>query len=334
MKKVLLSTLALVGLINLTNAQANVIWSQNFESLNIGSVGTDVTATTPGQGNIYLYRGAPSDYEIKDSGAPHGKTLAMYTGAGTANATDMREAAYLNGATDTSGRYIKGYFDLFTGWAGGLGKGHITLWDATPSPGVAAIAGIGYNSENQGIFGTGRLSVNGSVAYYHVDLQGATANTATWIRLGFVYDKTNGQINWITPNGTYNMNSNTSVTYHPNLNPVEANATAQVNPQNFGINDFEFDNIHIEYSNSSVLNLEETPIKATGVMVYPNPTTDVVKITAKSKVDAVEVFDLSGKKIAAEVKNNEVDVRSYAPGTYLINVITKDGKTMTKFIKN
>lgn len=334
MKKVILSTLALVGLVSLVNAQAttppNVAWSENFENFTLGSVGNDFTAATPGQGAIYMLNGTATDYQIEDN-APNGKGLVIMTGAGSAN-TDTRYAIHGNDATDTSGNYIKGTFDLYTGWGGGLGKGHITLFDPSTS-GVAAIAGIGYNSETKGIFGTGRISNNGTVGYYHVSLTGANTTDTTWVKLGFVYNKSTGQIDWVTPQGTYNMNSNPAVTYHPNLVLEDIYIMGQGNPGNFGPNDFTFDNIHIEYSNTATLNLEDTVVKATGVKVYPNPTVDVLKITAKSKVDAVEIFDISGKKIDATVKNNEVDVRSYAPGTYMINVITKDGKTMTKFIK-
>lgn len=329
MKKVLLSLAMLVGVATQVNAQ--VILDQNFDAMNPGNLSSDTTGNTPGQGDLYTINGADYDYQIVSLDPNYGNSLWVMTGDGYNAQTgiDNRVVLYENQLyPDATSTYVKGYFDLYTGSAGGLGKAHITLFDNQ-----GAIAGIGYDNETKLIIGTGMISVNGSAGYYHVDLSNSHVTDQTWVRLAFVYNMSTGQIDWIAPNGSYNLNNNAAVSYVPNLDPWDVRFYAQAKPNNFGNSDFVIDNVHIEYSSNNVLNLEDAPIKATGVKVYPNPTADILKITAKSKVDAIEIYDMSGKKIEAQLKDNEVNVESFVPGTYMIYVITKDGKTLTKFIK-
>jgi len=44
-------------------------------------------------------------------------------------------------------------------------------------------------------------------------------------------------------------------------------------------------------------------------------------------------FSITGKKINVKLENDKVDVRSLPAGIYLINVETKDGISIEKFIK-
>lgn len=329
MKRILLSLCLLAGIYQ---ANAQVIWSQNFDSFAQGDLSATTDGSAPGQGGIYALNGTPGDFQIMDFGTPHNNILYIFTGPSysSTSSDNNRYVIYDDVPAPAAGNtYIKGSFDIYTGNAGGLGKGHLTLFSDT-----SAIAGIGYNNETKVLIGTGYMSLNGSAGYWHVTLTGSNVSDATWIRVGFVYNRTTGQIDWVTPFGTYNMNNNATHIYYPNLLPEEAYIVAQTNANNFGSSDFAFDNINVEYSNDATLNLNETPTRVTGVKVYPNPTTDILKISAKSKVDAIEIYDMSGKKVEAQLRDNEVNVESLTPGTYLIYVITKDGKTLTKFIKN
>ncbi len=66
--------------------------------------------------------------------------------------------------------------------------------------------------------------------------------------------------------------------------------------------------------------------------ISPNPTSDYLNIKGE-KIEKIEIFDLSGKKVQAKVDGNRVDVRNLSSGSYLINIETKDGKRTEKFIK-
>ena len=67
--------------------------------------------------------------------------------------------------------------------------------------------------------------------------------------------------------------------------------------------------------------------------IYPNPTKDILNIKSDSKINAVSVVDLTGRKVNVKLDGDKVDVKSLPAGTYLINIETKDGTSTEKFIK-
>lgn len=67
--------------------------------------------------------------------------------------------------------------------------------------------------------------------------------------------------------------------------------------------------------------------------VYPNPATDVLNVDSASKISSVQIFDMSGKKVAAELVGNKVDVKNLAKGSYVIKIQDQDGTSTQKFIK-
>ena len=68
-------------------------------------------------------------------------------------------------------------------------------------------------------------------------------------------------------------------------------------------------------------------------MISPNPTTDILNIKTESKINAVSVVDMTGRKVNVKLQGNQVDVRELPVGNYLINIETKDGISTEKFIK-
>ena len=69
------------------------------------------------------------------------------------------------------------------------------------------------------------------------------------------------------------------------------------------------------------------------VAIYPNPTTDYLKISSDSSVKSVVIFDISGRKVTAELVGNTVDVQKLVKGSYLIKITDGSGTTTQKFIK-
>ncbi|ALR30473.1 MULTISPECIES: T9SS-dependent choice-of-anchor J family protein [Chryseobacterium] len=88
----------------------------------------------------------------------------------------------------------------------------------------------------------------------------------------------------------------------------------------------------VKVTSSSVLATSETQNKAqTGI--YPNPATDFISIKSKSEIISTEVYDATGRKVGSQLKSDKVDVRNLLPGSYILNINTKEGKTSSKFIK-
>ncbi|WP_027381571.1 T9SS type A sorting domain-containing protein [Chryseobacterium daeguense] len=90
----------------------------------------------------------------------------------------------------------------------------------------------------------------------------------------------------------------------------------------------------IAINNETVLAVQEN-VELTNkeITIYPNPTTEVINIKSSSKIKGIEVFDISGRKMNAELKGDKVDVRDLPVGSYLLNVLTEGRNYSEKFIK-
>ncbi|MEG0925309.1 T9SS-dependent choice-of-anchor J family protein [Chryseobacterium sp.] len=95
----------------------------------------------------------------------------------------------------------------------------------------------------------------------------------------------------------------------------------------FGVDDFKVT------TTGTLATSEVSKTSASAISVYPNPTTDVLNINSKEKVNNIEIYDISGRKVPAELNGDKVNVRNLNPGSYIINIETKAGKTTDKFIK-
>ena len=75
--------------------------------------------------------------------------------------------------------------------------------------------------------------------------------------------------------------------------------------------------------------------KISMITLYPNPTSDYLKIKSERKINNVQIFDMSGKLlISSKINDSKVDVSKLTNGLYLINLITESGVINSKFIKN
>lgn len=99
-----------------------------------------------------------------------------------------------------------------------------------------------------------------------------------------------------------------------------------------------------EQSNSGTMGLlYQTVLQVLGVSelekdnvkIYPNPTADFiyVKLNSKSKIEDIEVYDLSGKLVIKTKLNSEkIDLKNLPLGTYMIVFKNSDIKPI-KIIK-
>jgi len=71
--------------------------------------------------------------------------------------------------------------------------------------------------------------------------------------------------------------------------------------------------------------------------IYPNPVMDELRIIDyELQIDEIKVFDISGKEIIQNSKfkiQNSLDVTCLAPGTYILEITSKENKSYKKFIK-
>ncbi len=69
--------------------------------------------------------------------------------------------------------------------------------------------------------------------------------------------------------------------------------------------------------------------------LYPNPTSDVLNISSKNGLNTSEIriADMTGKVVRTQKNATTINVSDLASGTYLIDIVTKEGKASSKFIK-
>ena len=65
--------------------------------------------------------------------------------------------------------------------------------------------------------------------------------------------------------------------------------------------------------------------------IYPNPTTNEVTIESNSKIDKVEVYDLTGKKIMQN-KTNKIYLEVFPKGVYILKIYPEKGLPIEKKI--
>lgn len=86
---------------------------------------------------------------------------------------------------------------------------------------------------------------------------------------------------------------------------------------------------------ASSLGVTEDYLSTTSVIVYPNPTSDILFITSENMdIEILTVYSISGKKIIEQTnKTNLIDVSSLSKGMYFLEVVSEKEKGFQKFIK-
>lgn len=69
-----------------------------------------------------------------------------------------------------------------------------------------------------------------------------------------------------------------------------------------------------------------------GVKIYPNPTSDFIKVTNADKVNAIRIFDMNGR-LVKQTTSTEIDVRDLSAGQYMLNIHKGKEIVSRKFIK-
>ena len=74
-------------------------------------------------------------------------------------------------------------------------------------------------------------------------------------------------------------------------------------------------------------------VTTSNLFVYPTETTDMVYVTSPTLVKSISVYNLQGKLIKAEYNNSQISLGVLSKGIYLLEVISQDGRSINKIIK-
>jgi hypothetical protein len=90
------------------------------------------------------------------------------------------------------------------------------------------------------------------------------------------------------------------------------------------LDDFQFSNGPLDVTEEN-----ETP----RFSMYPNPTQDELNIVFEGEIEEVRLYDLNARLLVQGVSEKVVDVSRLSAGLYFIELLTTNGKSVQKFIK-
>ena len=289
-------TLLFLTFLSFSFGFAQVLQSENFNSLNLGDVGTDVTGVTSGQGGYFTFNGTNSSYQIVTETS--GRSLQI-TGSATATGTRFMWKNGLGTAwasRTTGNEVINVEFDLFTGGTTtSKNRQNLYIYNAA---GDRVLAGLSFVAETKTLLGVCFLDNAGTLGNYSLNLAATpvvlTANQ--WVRIGMSFNKTTGEVSWKGPGfyGTYPGAAAGS-------DPDEIDYIMSAGTSNAVAYTSKFDNL-VSWANNVENLLGSSDFESSNldlVTLYPNPTTSVLNITNSNNFDIknISVTDINGRVV-------------------------------------
>jgi Secretion system C-terminal sorting domain len=71
-------------------------------------------------------------------------------------------------------------------------------------------------------------------------------------------------------------------------------------------------------------------VTLTDVLIFPNPTNNIINVESDIQIKSLIVIDIFGKKIKENTNSNQVDISDFGNGTYLLKIEILDGHYATK----
>jgi len=88
------------------------------------------------------------------------------------------------------------------------------------------------------------------------------------------------------------------------------------------------------YNTSSAIN---EIIKTTDLIIYPNPSNDIIYLKGNEKLqkyERIDILDISGVILKSKQFSNSIDISDLPKGNYLLRFIYTESNYTLKFIKN
>lgn len=348
MKKTLLISGLLLGSVFSANAQ--LLESENFNTLTVGNVGTNITGTVLGQGGFATYvaaggtNDAVSNFQIVADAAPGRSNVLQILGSNTATGTRlMFKPTFLGDAwadrTDGN-EIVQLEFSFFTG--------PVTTSTSVLRPAIFgsdnnAIGGFNFNMATKILegFAWGDFNATGTPGNYVITLKtgGLVLPANTWIKVGFAYDSLNGRFQWkcndVTPAVNGGLNGDGG--YEPNEFNILYFASAQTTT-NAVASTIKFDDYSLTAVPTINLLSVDKVVADNNFSVYPNPATSIVNIksSVNTSIQTVSITDLNGRTVKTNtVSGNEaqINISDLASGVYMMNINSDQGSVTKKIVK-
>lgn len=359
MKKQLLF---LAALISCTLANAQVLYTEDFNSYTVGNLGTDYSGQTPGQGGWYTesllpppqYTYNPSNNEYQIATEPlrgnilQIQPLALIGELGRnvfrtdldtywqqrTNGNNILKLSFDKYIDDSDDSWMQLKINLFSN------EGRLASFDYAPYP--------QYMSGNiNGARGDFNISQTGLP--FMLNGQPLKLPLNTWVTFELYIDyATNNYyfyiptINYVAKKtATINLQLGGTEQYNDSVTKILVAYRKLVNQPSTNTYTPKIDNINLSALNTipaQILSINE--VLAKSFNLYPNPATNIVNITNNENlnVEQITVYNSTGKQINTQTFNNtqqeiQLNVNNLASGTYMLHLQTAQGTAVKKLIK-
>jgi len=326
---------------------AQILYSENFDNLNLGNVGADLTGNTPGQGGWYTLSQSseiPSENSnnyfkiVTEPG--RGKVLELAATPGKGQTfLQKRGIDALWNSRNQSNNILKIEIDFYTGDQfsdGGTGlpiQGAIIalkpndVFDATSND---VVGNFGFYPDQE-IFTlhSANKTCSSPTAIVSQDLK-----LKNWIKIILYLDYTNLKYHMVIP--SHNLIKICNLDPNIKLSSILLKNSNWIGSQAI-VPAYKYDNLVISAVNTVPLKTKD--FISEKFNLYPNPSKNVVNITNTENiaVEKITVYDVNGKLIKTKIYTNEstiqLDVAAFAAGTYLLHIETTEGTAIKKIIK-
>lgn len=334
MKNKLLLVVPLLFATQFTSAQ--VLYTENFDNLTLGNVGTDFTGATPGQGGWHTQSKAltvPADagnnYFKIVSEPNKGKVLQTTALQSTgSNSIQKRGLGVLWSNRAAGNNVLKIEYEFFTGphlnISGQNQRVYILSENTFTATNNNLIASLFYTPS-----GTYGLRPNTVFISPQPKLQ-----PNTWYTFVFYIDYTNQKSYFEIPAVGLK-----AVYDHQTPIPLPSSLlfSHDTGPNQTVKSDYKYDNFIISAIPNVPLTTEN--FISDKFNLYPNPAKNIVNITNTEniEVEKIIIFDVNGKLIDTKIFNKQskvqLNVATFAAGTYLLHIYTANGIGVKKVIK-
>jgi len=342
--KLFLSSLLLLSLTNLTNAQSLI--DENFDNYTIGNLSSDLSGSIPGQGNWLTevqIGGKFPDFQIKSENTK-GNILQITTPITPSTQTNnSAKFAWKNlpgggwQNRNSGNDILRVEFEFYTGNSRGVGV-EAYHRNITSTANGTIIAGFQYETETGRFRGMTRLIIQGvpdlKFILFGPNQTDLYLKPDTWVKVYYQIDYANDLVYFQIP--SENIAGSVPTVSLKNDQPAQIYFAGYMLQGNMEV-PMQYDNYKVSAVKSASLSTNE--VSTTDFNVYPNPVDDIINITNNENVlvEKIDLYDTNSRLILTKNFDNksnvQIDLSFAKSGIYMIHIKTDQGILFKKIMK-
>jgi len=322
-------------------ATAQVLYSEDFDNLNLGNIGTDFTGATPGQGGWHTLSNTAtanqSNNYFKIIAEPGmGKVLEITSPVVNNNTSNKTNTATIKDLEKNWNNRVIGNdvlkieYDFYTNES----------FTNAGSDNTHSIESI----KQYALFLVyyGGTSGSAYISYYTNSGGSGLLNPTilpkkTWLKFVFYIDFNNQKVYFRIPALAINEVKTTPLDM--NIDLVAAlRFTSFTDGIPYSQTVYKYDNISVSAVNT-IPTASVDNVLSSKFNIYPNPVINMLTITNSENITIKEltVYDVNGKTIKEQKgsfeKEHTLNVENLSAGTYILHIKTESGTAVKSFIK-